>query len=75
MKLYTFAGNVWRGADESSLTVTLESTLRIRTDGGWSAGVRRTFVQVFADRADGLEAVLAETLALDALGIVDAVKV
>lgn len=71
----TFAWNVRRRADETSLTLALVTTLYVGTNGRRSARVRRAFVHVLADCADGFEAVLAETLALDALGIVDAVKV
>lgn len=64
-----------RCADESGLALAMIASAGVRADRCRSAGIGEALVQVHALGADGFEAVLAEALFLDALGIVDTIEV
>lgn len=76
LSLRTFAGQARRRADEAGLTVAAERAGRVVARGTRAAGVAGgALVHVHAHGALGREAVLAEALALHALGVVGAVEV
>lgn len=64
-----------RSTDESGLAFAVVASSGVRADRRGSTGISETLVQIHAFGADRLEAVLAEALPLDALGIVDAIEI
>jgi len=71
----TFAGYVRWSTDESGLALAVITSSGIRANRRRSTGIVEAFVHIHALSAEGFEAVLAEALALDALGIVDAIEI
>lgn len=73
--IITFARYVGRSTNESGLAFAMIASSRIRADCRRSARIIETFIQIDAFSTDGFEAILAEALSLDALGIVDAIEI
>jgi len=71
----SFAGRQRWFADESGLAFAFVTSGRIGADGKRSARIGGAFVDVDAGGSFGHESAAAETLAVDTLGVVDAVKV
>lgn len=64
-----------RSTNEPGLALAVVASSAVRADRRRPAGITETLVQVHALGADGFEAILAEALPFDALGIVDAIEI
>lgn len=64
-----------RSTDKAGLALAVVASSGVRADRCRPAGISKALVQIRALGADGFEAILAETLALDAFGIVDAIEI
>lgn len=73
--MITFTCNVGRSANESGFAFAMIASSSIRTDRCGSTGIRKTLVEIYTIGTNGLEAILAEALSFDALGIVNAIEV
>lgn len=64
-----------RGTGKSRLALAVVASSGVGADRRRPAGIGDALVHIHALGADGFEAILAEALALDALGIVDAIEI
>jgi hypothetical protein len=64
-----------RSANKSRLAFAMVASPSVRADRRRSTWISKTLVQIYAFGTDGFKAILAETLSLDALGIVNAIEI
>lgn len=64
-----------RRANKSRLALAMIASSSVCTDRSRSTGISKAFVQIHAFGSDSFEAILAEALSLDALGIVDTIEI